>query len=111
MARILYKQKCAKCKKNYVLVMKRDRYQACYECQKKELEGEITDKKMKKFFDIPHQFYVDNSFLRNIKINYLRYKNLTDKQMAAFEKSVKEMEELEKNKPAEPDFTPDTSLI
>lgn len=86
-----FKQKCNRCRKNYVLVPRMQSYVICYECQKKELGGEIKDTKMKKFFDIPEKFYEENSFLRSIKINYLRYGNLTEKQIEVFKKVVKDM--------------------
>ena len=90
---IEYQQKCFKCKKNYVVVTGRQKFAVCYECQKQEMEGEITDPKMKKLFDIPEEFYKRNSFLRDIKINYLRYGRLSEKQIEAFKKTVKEMKE------------------
>lgn len=88
---IQYKQLCNMCKKNYVLVSLRQKDGICYECQKNELSGEITDPEMIKLFDIPDDFYKLNSFLRKIKICYLRYGNLTEKQIAAFEKTVQSL--------------------
>ena len=86
-----YKMKCGKCKKNYQLVSRTTRFVVCYECQKSEMEGEITDPEMKKLFDIPLSFYKDNMFLRDIKIKYLRYGELTENQLAAFKKAVDKM--------------------
>ena len=71
----------------------RQKYVQCYDCQKEELNKPIKTKKMQKFFDIPDEFYKDNPFLRNIKIHYLQYKQLSEKQIAAFEKTVKAMQE------------------
>lgn len=88
-----YQQKCMRCKKNYVLVSNRQKYAICYDCQKDELKGEIKEPKMKKMFNIPDKLYKENSFLRNIKINYLRYGQLTEKQIEAFKKTVKKMKE------------------
>lgn len=88
---IQFKQKCRRCNKNYVLAGRGQRFVVCYECQKKDLEGELTDPEMKKLFDIPDQLYIDNAFLRDIKVKYLRYNNLTDKQIAAFKKVVEEV--------------------
>jgi hypothetical protein len=85
---ISFKQICSRCRKNYVLSTSRDRYPVCFECHKSELNGEITDPEMKKFFDLPEDYYKNNSFLRSIKINYLRYGKLTDPQTAAFKKTV-----------------------
>lgn len=84
-----YKQKCAKCKTNYVLVASwRDRSPTCYECQKNELQKEIDDPELKKLFDIPEEYYIHSPFLRNIKISYIRYKKLSDRQIEAFNKAL-----------------------
>lgn len=77
------------------MTTKRQPFVVCYECQKKELDQEITDPFMKKVFDIPEEFYKENSFLRNIKMNYLKYNTLSEKQIVAFKKTVEEMK-LEK---------------
>jgi len=90
---VQFKQRCARCKKNYVLATSRSSYILCYECQKGSLVGEITDPAFKSLFDIPEEFYKENAFLRNIKANYLKYHNLTGNQIAAFEKVVKKMKE------------------
>jgi len=96
MAMIKYKVKCCICKKNYILVTRRTNYPVCYDCQKSELQGEIKDPKMKKMFDIPEELYKNNSFLRNIKINYLKWGSLSDKQIDAFKKAVdKELNDKE----------------
>lgn len=102
--RIRFQQKCSKCKQKYVTVSVGQRYPLCYDCQKPELQGKIKDPKIKKLFDIPEEFYKKNSFLRNIKINYLKYKSLTDKQIEAFKKTVKELKEGDPkdNQPPEP---------
>ncbi len=88
---IKYKQKCSRCKKNYVPVARIKGYVLCYECQKGELKQEITDPKMKKFFDIPERFYRENAFLRSIKVNYLRYGSLSERQIETFKKAVEKM--------------------
>lgn len=88
-----YKQRCYACKKNYVTVKRRQPYVMCWDCQKKQLSGKIDDPEMKKMFDIPEKFYKKSSFLRDIKVKYLRYGNLTERQIAAFKKAVKEMKE------------------
>ncbi len=90
---IRFKQKCMRCKKNYVTVSRNQRFVLCYECQKGELKGTIKDPKMKKLFNIPEEFYKKNSFLRAIKSNYLKYKNLSEKQIEAFKKTVKKLKE------------------
>ena len=88
---VRYKQKCAKCRKNYVVVGGREKYALCYDCQKRYLEGEIKSKKMKALFDIPEEYYKDNLFLRNIKIYYLKFGSLSEKQVKAFKKVVRDM--------------------
>jgi len=90
----IYKQKCKRCP-NYIIVP-RGQYPICYECQKKEMSGEIADPKMKKMFDIPDEFYKDSSFLRSIKIYYLKFDKVSEKQVAAFKKTVKEMKAAKK---------------
>ncbi len=89
---IRYKQRCWKCKKNYVLASARQKYVTCYDCQKSELNQKVKGK-LKKMFDIPEEFYKKNLFLRDIKIKYIKYGELSDKQIAAFKKVVKEMKE------------------
>jgi len=88
-----YKQKCWRCKKNYVTATYRNKYVTCYDCEKNELHTEVKDKKMKKFFDIPEELYKKSAFLRSIKVNYLRYGALSEKQIESFKKVVKEMKE------------------
>jgi len=93
---IRYKQKCFKCRKNWVTVTRRDKFVICYDCQKDELIQEIKDPKMKEMFNIPEEFYRTNPFLRSIKMNYIRFEKLSEKQIEAFKKTVEKMKE-EKN--------------
>jgi len=89
-----YKQKCEQCKKNYVLIStwpRRHGPTVCYECEKQQMSGSITDPAMKKLFDIPDDFYQRNSFLRKIKISYLRYHSLTEPQINAFNRTVEDL--------------------
>lgn len=65
----------------------------CYECQKPQLDVEIEDPKMKKLFDIPEEFYRENSFLCELKSKYIRFGSLSDKQIEVFERIVKELSE------------------
>ncbi|MFH1649628.1 MAG: hypothetical protein ABIA93_03695 [Candidatus Woesearchaeota archaeon] len=88
---VSFKIKCAKCKNNYVLADHRTRFPVCLECQSKEMEGEVKDPEMKVMFDIPNEFYQQNSFLRDIKIKYLKWGPLSEKQIEAFKKTVAEM--------------------
>lgn len=94
---VRYKQRCFRCKQNMVLVTSGTKFPLCYDCQKEELHGEIKDSKMKKFFDISEDFYKESSFLRSIKINYIRFGKLSDKQKEWFKKVTDEI----KNKKTE----------
>jgi hypothetical protein len=62
------------------------------------MKGEIKDPKMKKMFDIPEEFYKENSFLRDIKIKYLQWGELTEKQIEAFKKVAKDMKDAQGSK-------------
>ena len=95
---VRFKQKCMRCKKNYVEVSRNQRYILCYDCQKADITKPIKDPKMKKFFDIPEDFYKQNSFLRDIKYKYLQWGELTEKQIAAFKKVVDAIKEEKKKK-------------
>lgn len=86
-----YKILCYKCKKNYIPASWKDKFVACYDCLKRELSTEIKDKKMKKMFDIPEKLYEENAFLRSIKLNYIRYEGLSEKQIEAFKEAVKKL--------------------
>ena len=88
---VAYKQRCARCKKNMVLITGRNQFPLCYDCQKSELQGEVKDPVMKKMFAIPEEFYMQNSFLRSIKSSYLRFGNSSEKQIAAFKTTVEKM--------------------
>jgi len=88
-----FKQKCARCKKNYVLTTYRTPFPVCYDCEKNQLVGEIKDPAMKRMFNIPEEFYKESMFLRSIKINYLRWGKLSEKQVEAFKKVVKKMKD------------------
>lgn len=85
---VLFKQKCMRCKKNYVTVSRNQRFVTCYECQKNDIDKEVKDPEMKKMFDIPEEFYKENAFLRDIKSNYIRWGKLTERQIEAFKKTV-----------------------
>ena len=57
----------------------------------KEINKPIEDPKFKALFDIDKSLYERSSFLRNIKSNYLRYENLSEKQIETFKKVVEEV--------------------
>lgn len=84
-----------RCKKNMVLTTSANRFPLCYDCEKSELEGEITDPEMKKMFDIPEMFYRENAFLRNIKKNYLKFGKLSEKQIEVFKKVAEDMKKCQ----------------
>ena len=92
-----YKQKCFRCRKNWVVVTWKIRYALCYDCQKGDIDKEVKDPKMKKLFDLPEELYKENSFLRNIKSSYLRYGKLTEKQIEAFKKVVEQIKDSKKD--------------
>jgi len=88
---INYKQRCYKCKKNFVTVTWKQKFPVCYDCQKEQLNKEIKNKQMREFFNIPEEFYKKSLFLRNIKLSYLNFKKLTEKQKEAFKKTVEKI--------------------
>ncbi len=94
---VTYKQLCNKCKKNYVVVTSKQNYALCYDCQKNDLKKKIKDPKMKKLFDIPEEFYKESSFLRNLKLYYLQFEKLSEKQIEAFKKTVERMKKNKSN--------------
>jgi len=59
----------------------------------KEINKPVKDPKYKKLLDIPEELYRKSLFLRNIKNAYLRFDNLTEKQVEAFKKTVKDLKE------------------
>jgi hypothetical protein len=95
---VKYKQICWRCRKNYVAATWRQDYVTCYECQKKEMVGTIKDPKMKRLLNLPEEYYKESSFLRNIKISYLKYGKLTDRQIEVFKEVVKKVKGDSKGK-------------
>jgi hypothetical protein len=95
-----FKQKCAMCKENWVVMFSRRQFPICVKCHMKKIEKEVTDPKYKKILDIPKELYEQSVFLRNIKDAYLRFENLSEKQVEAFKKTVKDIKEG-KNKKTE----------
>ena len=99
---VRFKQKCRRCRKNWVTVSRGQRYAACYDCQKNDLKGTIKDKVFKKMFNIPHEFYVENAFLRDIKVQYLQFGRLTERQIEAFKKVAEKVKEEKKEEKKNP---------
>ncbi len=91
MAKPRFKQRCALCKENMVIMYSTRQFPKCVQCHMKEIDKPIKDKKYQKLFDIPKELYEESSFLRNIKAAYLRFDNLTEKQIEAFKKTVKDL--------------------
>ena len=75
---------------------RKENYVLCYDCQKPELDKPIDDPQMKAMFNIPQTQYEQSSFLRSIKMNYLRYGKLSEKQIEAFKKVSSELGQNEK---------------
>ena len=89
---VAFKQRCFLCKNNWALVRSRmQKFAICAYCEMKVFEKKIEDKKFAKLFDIPTEWYRENSFLRSIRYNYGRWGSLTEKQVEAFKKVVKDM--------------------
>ncbi len=108
-----FKQKCAVCKKNMVVMYSSRQFPICSECQMKQINKPITDQKYKELFDIDTKLYEMSTFLRNIKQSYLRYDSLTERQIEAFSKAVEDLKkprEKKEEKPAEIEISSDISL-
>ncbi len=97
MARPKFKQKCAICKDNMVIMYSSRQFPICVDCHMKQISDPVKDPKFKKLFDIPEELYRKSSFLRNIKRSYLRFESLTEKQIEAFKKTVKDLKENPKD--------------
>ena len=91
-----YKQLCAICRKNHVLISTRNQFPICTSCSMKQISKPIEDEKFKKLFDIDEKLYEESSFLRSIKSNYLRFGSLSEKQIEVFKRVA---EELKRGKP------------
>ena len=57
----------------------------------KSFASPVTDPKFIKLFDIPQEIYEQSSFLRDVRYQYGRFGNLSEKQVTAFQKVVKEL--------------------
>ena len=97
MAKPKFKQRCAICKENMVVIFSYKQFPICVDCHMRQIDKPIKDPKIKKLFDIPEEFYKKSVFLRNIKGAYIRFENLSEKQVEAFKKTVKDL----KNPPKE----------
>ena len=98
---VAYKQRCAVCKNGWALVTSsRQKFPICKECEMKVVKGKVVDKTLAKMFDIPLEWYEENSFLRSVRYQYGRFESITEKQEEAFKKAVKEMKKKKKEKKA-----------
>lgn len=86
-----YKQLCAICRKNHVLIKQRNQFPICQQCSMREISKPIEDETFKKLFDIDQKLYEQSSFLRSIKSSYLKFGSLSDKQIETFKKVADEM--------------------
>jgi len=108
-----FKQKCAVCKKNMVVMYSARQFPICSECQMKQINKPVTDPKYKELFDIDLKLYEMSTFLRNIKQSYLRYDSLTERQVEAFKKAVEDLKkprEKKEEKPIEIEISSDISM-
>jgi len=96
MAKPKFKQRCALCKKNMVVMYSQRQFPVCVECHMKQINQPVDDLQYKELFDIPETLYKQSSFLRNIKQSYLRFGSLTEKQIAAFKKTVEDLKNPQK---------------
>ena len=67
----------------------------CDKCREQEITAEIEDPEMKKFFDIPQEWYEKNDRLRSIKVSYLRYGDITEEQKKFFQDLVQKMKDAD----------------
>ncbi len=92
-----YKQRCSVCKEQWVLVSSwKTTFPVCTVCEMKEVQEPLEDAALAKLFDIPLAWYEQNSFLRSIRYQYGRFGRLTDKQLEAFKKTLKDMKAQDK---------------
>tara|TARA_Y100000310_G_C20629744_1_gene787973 strand:+ start:1258 stop:1563 length:306 start_codon:yes stop_codon:yes gene_type:complete len=96
MAKPKYKQRCAICKDNMVVMYSGRQFPICVECHMKRIDKPIKSAKYKKLLNIPKSLYERSSFLRNIKESYLRFDSLSEKQIEAFKKTVKDLKNPKK---------------
>ena len=85
-----FKQKCKICKKEWVVVNRRE-FPICIPCHIRQIFSEEVKEKAYKFLDLPKSTYEKSRFLRSIRQNYLIYGSLTKKQIDAFKKTVKDV--------------------
>jgi len=87
MPKLKFKTKCKVCYKNWVTIKFRE-FPICVGCQMKQVGSEEVKGKKYKFLNIDQKLYEKSRFLRNIRISFNRYDELTAKQIEAFKKAV-----------------------
>ena len=96
-----FKQRCVLCKDNMVVMYSHRQFPICVKCHMKRIDKPVEDEKYKKLLEIPKGLYEKSLFLRNIKEAFFRFDSLTEKQVEAFKKTVKEIKEKPKEKSKE----------
>ena len=111
MPRPRYKQRCALCKKNMVVMYSSRQFPICVECHMKRISEPVTDPKYKEMFDLPRDFYEKSMFLRNIKESLQRFGSLTENQVTAFKKAVEDLKHPKKNTTEEEKESEENTVI
>lgn len=109
MPRPRFKQRCALCKKNMVVMYTSRQFPICVECHMKRISDPVTDPKYKEMFNIPRDFYEKSMFLRNIKESFQRFGSLTENQVTAFKKAVDDLKNPKKKKEDQETESPETT--
>lgn len=74
----------------------RSRFAVCMDCEMKSIREPVKDSAYRKLFDIPLDWYKENPFLRSVRFQFGRFGELSEKQVEAFKKTVKELKEEKK---------------
>lgn len=90
MAYLKFKQKCKICRKEWVVINRRE-FPICIKCHIRQIFSEEVENKKFDFLNISKRLYEKSRFLRSIRQNYLMYKTLTKKQIDAFKKTVQDL--------------------
>ncbi len=90
MPRPKFKQKCALCKQNMVIMYSSRQFPICTDCQMKRVKDEVKDPEYQ-FLNVDEALLRQSFFLRSIKEQYLYKSFLSEKQIEAFKKVVKDL--------------------
>ncbi len=91
MPRLQFKHKCKVCRDKWVLVAGRE-YPVCVDCHMKQALSSPVKEEKYNFLNIDEEIYRQSRFLREIRRSYSNYKELTEKQISAFNETVKKVE-------------------